>query len=284
MESNQEGAQLALGTAQLKGTYGVLSDGRIATDGQAFEVLDEAKHLGFCAVDTAPTYPNAEGLIGRSRWTGSVWTKLDGRLPVEESIARSLERLRRDTVDIVFVHDVTTLWSMPKTTMRALEALRGSVTARLGVSVYEPQELTRAIDILPVDVVQVPINAFDQRFVRQHEDGNLPTTCSYVARSVFLQGILAQPDEACARVPIELRMPLLLWAEACRQSRVAPGRAALSYVQSQRLASAIIVGGESPEQLRTIARWSRDMVPQERLRLNSSLDQWPISDPRRWTT
>lgn len=282
MKPNAEGPRLVLGTAQLKGAYGVLSDGTIPKDAQALALLHEAGQLGLSAVDTAPTYPHAEELIGRSPWTGSVWTKLDARLNPEESIARSLTRLNRDAVDVVFVHDVKSLWAMSRSARRALEKLRGSVTARLGVSVYEPHELTRAMDHFPFDVAQVPINAFDQRFPRHFEEGQLPTTCSYVARSVFLQGILAQPKQARSHVVPELRMPLELWAESCRQSGMHPGQAALTYVQSQDFASAIIVGGENTEQLRTIAQWSRAAESQDRLRVSPDFDQWPASDPRCW--
>lgn len=282
VKAYEAGPQLALGTAQLKGAYGLLSDGTIPKDSQALTLLGEARHLGLSAVDTAPAYPHAEELIGRSPWTGPVWTKFDARLNPEESIARSLIRLNRDAVDIVFVHDLTSLWQMSRAARRALESLRGSVTARLGVSVYEPHELTRALDLFPFDVAQVPINAFDQRFPRHYEEGQLPTTCSYVARSVFLQGILAQPEAARSHVVPELRMPLERWTEFCRQSGMHPGQAALTYVQSQNFASAIIVGGESAEQLRTIAQWSRATQSQDRLRVSPDFDQWPASDPRCW--
>jgi hypothetical protein len=61
-----------------------------------------------------------------------------------------------------------------------------------------------------------------------------------------------------------------------------PGHAALTYVQSQDFASAIIVGGECIEQLRTIVQWSRATEYQDRLPVSPDFDQWPDSDPRCW--
>ncbi len=279
-------ARLMLGTAQFAGDYGLLaalSTYPSDSDADALEILGAAERAGIGALDTAPVYGNAEQIIGASGWTGEVWTKLDATLRPEESVVRSLGSLRRSRLDVLYVHDVGHLLSLDRRGLAELKALRGPLVDALGVSAYGPAEVLEAMSRLDFDVVQLPVNPFDSRLVRAFETNQLPMECTYVGRSVFLQGLLAQPEEAAPRAPLELRDAIQRWQAKCRELGIAPGEAALAWALSLPFLHRVVVGAESQGQLQQVIAWSQlqrrsdiiDGIPVE--------DLWPLSDPRTWT-
>lgn len=278
--------RLVLGTAQLSSPYGLLSSRERDPNmlGEApLAVLALAQSLGIGAVDTAPVYGSSEELVGASGWSGPVWTKLDPGLQPVESVQRSLARLRRQQVDTVFVHSSATFLSQGVQFTRAVRSLRGEFARNLGLSAYEPDEVAACLAVIDFDVIQVPLNVFDTRFVDLIQDGTLPRDVTYVGRSVFLQGILAQPESALALVPPDLRDDLNSWIDLCRRIGIDPGEVALTWALSQTHFSSIIIGAEDQSQLSRIARWSTSSNRSEILATVQTRNLWPSSDPRRWS-
>jgi aryl-alcohol dehydrogenase-like predicted oxidoreductase len=279
-------ARLMLGTAQFAGHYGLLagvSANPSHPDAEALQILGAAEQAGIGSLDTAPVYGNAEQIIGASGWTGEVWTKLDPTLRPEESVIRSLESVKRSRLDVLYVHDVGHLLSLDRRGLAELNALRGPLVDALGVSAYEPEEVLEAMSRLDVDVVQLPVNPFDGRLVRALEAKQLPLECTYVGRSVFLQGLLAQPEEAAVRAPDELREAIRRWQVKCRVLGIAPGEAALAWALSLPFLNRVIVGAESQGQLQQIVSWSQLQRRSDIIEAIPVEDLWPLSDPRTWT-
>ncbi len=278
--------RLVLGTAQFAGDYGVLagaSPGLSHWDAYALAVLGAAEEAGFGALDTAPVYGDAEEIIGASAWAGEVWTKLSPGLRPEESVARSLALLNRSRLDVLYVHDVSHFLNLDRSDLAEIKALRGPLVDALGVSVYDPIDVIAALGRLDFDVVQLPINPFDTRFLRALETSLLPKQCTYVGRSVFLQGLLAQPKHASQRAPEGLRTAIRRWRLDCEELNVAPGEAALTWALSLSFLHRVIVGADSLEQLQEVVSWSQsnrcfEILPELPVR-----DLWPLSDPRTWT-
>ena len=208
--------RLVLGTAQLATPYGIVSaapSGSQPSERAAESILELAENLGLGAVDTAPAYVGAEWRIGLSPWTGPVWSKFDPGFPPGISVQRSLTALKRRRLDVAFVHDVGHFLSLSDDQVAAISRMRGNAVDKLGISVYEPWEVGRCFDRLDFDVVQFPINVLDTRFERLLHEKQLPSNVSYVGRSVFLQGILAQPEYALRRIGSELRDAVGKWCQ-----------------------------------------------------------------------
>jgi aryl-alcohol dehydrogenase-like predicted oxidoreductase len=111
----------------------------------------------------------------------------------------------------------------------------------------------------------------------------LPNECTYVGRSVFLQGLLAQPEEGALRAPDELREAIRRWQDKCRVLGIAPGEAALAWVLSLPFLNRVIVGAESLGQLQQILSWSQVQRGSDIIEAIPVEDLWPLSDPRTWT-
>jgi aryl-alcohol dehydrogenase-like predicted oxidoreductase len=274
-----------LGTAQLVEPYGIATSrtpGVQTRRTDAHATLLEAGNLGLGAVDTAPGYGKAESVIGTSRWSGPVWTKLDPGLSPDESVRRSLRSLRRSWVDVIFFHDTSQLRRLSKRELADLRSLRGRVVGELAISVYDVHEIVEAFDIIEFRMVQIPVNIFDTRLEESLGLGQLPEGLTYVARSALLQGALSHPAQAAERLPGPLADELRSWLDLCSSLAVLPGEAALTWVLSRPHVDSVIVGAEDAGQLRQLAAWSESERASEILAAIQSTNLWPHSDPRRW--
>lgn len=190
MRSSDRASRLIVGTAQLGLDYGLANvDGRPSREA-ALAMLEQAAAAGVAAFDTAPTYGDAELLIGEARVKTPVHTKLTDMVDLVGAVRSSLVRLGRERIDVLLLHrpdalvDADELWTR-------LQPLHGFEVERFGVSVYSPNEFELAIEAEWIEVIQAPISAVDRRLVH----GGLVTDAwrrgkEVIARSVFLQGAL----------------------------------------------------------------------------------------------
>jgi aryl-alcohol dehydrogenase-like predicted oxidoreductase len=194
---------LVLGTAALRTQYGVLADrSELHTQADAGALLSDAVGGGFGAIDTAPAYGDAERAIGESGCVLPVHTKLDGALTPDESLTRSLRRLRRDRVDVLAFHDPDALAPGREDVVRAAHALVGSRVGRLGASVYDAAAFAAAVRSPWITAVQAPVSVLDRRLPHELLAEAAASGVLVVARSVLFQGLLAAPiDVVRARAP-----------------------------------------------------------------------------------
>ena len=189
---------LVLGTAQFGQIYGVTNNSKNHDNKKELdEILSLFLDKGFNKLDTAQSYGNSEkmlGLIGVDEFHITSKIKFPENLSenknrVIESIERSLENLRIDSLDCLLAHNSNFLKTNKNEAIDLINSLKKkNLIKQFGVSVYEPSDL---IDTSLLEVIQFPCNIFDQRFINLNNmnDGKIIWQC----RSIFLQGILLEP-------------------------------------------------------------------------------------------
>lgn len=203
--------KLGLGTAQFGLAYGVTNArGQIPT-AEAAAIVAAAVAAGINLFDTAAAYGESEAVLGQALGPCTeveVVSKLppivsDGIGDTEimawrTAVERSLARLRRPALYALLLHRPDDLRKPGVERLgRFLEELkRAGTTAKIGVSAYDRPQIELAMDRIPLDLVQVPVNLLDQRLLL---DGTLERLngrgIEVHARSAFLQGaLLADPD------------------------------------------------------------------------------------------
>ena len=189
--------KLILGTAQLCRSYGISARaGDPNSIEYAAELIQQAELAGFEAIDTASIYGAAEEAIGLSRTQLEIHTKLDPNLGVLESVEKSLQKLQRNKLDLVYIHNVETFMLPGDSTLSILDGFRDSLVEKIGVSVYSFPEYLKASKDPRIDVIQVPHNLFDRRFDGVGRENIKKGEPEIYARSIFLQGLLlSAPDE-----------------------------------------------------------------------------------------
>ncbi len=288
-------ARLALGSVQFGLPYGIThAGGRVAED-EVGAILADAKAAGIDLLDTAAAYGDSEAVLGR-RPEARSFAVITKTLPLRRSaigpaeidaVARefdaSLARLGRDHVEGLLVHDAgdllapggAALWAM-------LEArLAAGQVRRLGVSVYDRAELDAVSARFPLALVQLPLNALDQRLDRDGTMARLAAAGIAVhVRSVFLQGLLLGDPTAAPPGPAAAAPFLRRWHAAVAAAGTTAEAAALAYAATRPGVERVVIGVHSRAHLAAAvtAFAARPVLEWAAL----ACDDPDVVDPRRW--
>lgn len=281
--------KLALGTVQFGMNYGVSNTSGKTTLAEVAAILAQANKLGIAFLDTAKAYGDAEAVLGtvlaECDAPFRIVTKvppINGRGFVRQSVVESLQALGASSVDSVLLHRAEDLLEHDKNAIYAeLQQLKAEgKTQRIGVSVYSPSVLRAVVEQFDVDIIQAPMNVFDQRLV---DSGCLALlvekNIALHVRSAFLQGLALMP---LADVPAYLQPFQSLLAQfhqLCHERKLSPLQACLDYLNAFPAIEAVVVGVNNGQQLQQLVQassqlpqldWSALSCADERL-INPSL-------------
>lgn len=256
--------KLSLGTAQFGMHYGVANSSGMVSVIEASKILSTAFEGGIQNLDTAIVYGNSEavlGEIGVSKW--KITTKLP-KIPndcddvggwVKSEIQLSLARLNVPSLHAVLLHHPHDFLGLngPKL-ISSLKSLKNNgLIHKIGVSVYDPDELTDLFSLHSFDVVQAPLNILDQRLIdsgwlsRLHEAG-----VEVQARSVFLQGLLLmRPDMRPAKFGNWGDL-WCIWDSWLLERKFSPLEGCIGFIKSVAGIDKVIVGVDDERHLREI--------------------------------
>ena len=296
-------ARLTLGTAQLGQPYGVANRRGIPTPKEVDTILETALELGVRSLDTASDYGEAEARIGdfikrhASPASFAVCSKLPriGTEPspaaveaiVSDAVESSLRRLGQDRIDCYLIHHADDLRHHGPALAEALarQRERGRVD-RIGVSVYSPDEAVAVLDYPELTVVQHPLNLLDRRLVSSGRLRELSSRGVVVhARSLLLQGLLTLSPDELPRHVTHARPIVMKLRELLAEYGVAPPDVALAFVGATEGIEQVIVGVDTPEQLRSnVAALARPLPEGLVEALATRLQEAPpeVIDPRLW--
>lgn len=276
--------EVILGTAQLVRAYGRLQRSYAPSSMEAIDLLRHAHGRGVRILDTAPTYGDAEAVIGESGLEFEIHTKILADVPVRESVERSLTRLRRDSIDLLYLHDPAVLFDAKSRILAEAQELVGTLVGSVGVSVYYPLEFDRAVQDPRVNAIQLPLNVLDRRIGDDRLRIAGTKGVRIIARSAYFQGLLVS-----ALSDVQRAMPPLVdTVEPFHHAARNLGRPlqvlALGWVAARPNISGCAVGVDSKKQLDELLNTVRERLTPEELDTLRQLDTAPdhLLDPRRW--
>jgi aryl-alcohol dehydrogenase-like predicted oxidoreductase len=217
--------------------------------------------------------------------TGAAKLTADGVAEVEKGFHGSLARLKRPSVDALLVHNAQDL--LAEDGERLWDLLQGfrrdGKVGRIGVSAYDGREIDAVTAKFPVDVVQLPVNALDQRLLLGGSLARLRAKgISVQARSAFLQGLLLMPPADVARRLPQATAAIAHWNAVCESAGTTPLVAALAFVLAQPEIDHVVIGVHSRDHLAECLMAMEMPVP---LSWDAAAcDDLEVVDPRRWAT
>ncbi len=200
--------KLAIGSAQFGLDYGVSNNAGKVSKQEVNKILNIARKSGINFIDTAITYGDSEsslGISGVSKFNiVSKLNSLDKRNKnikedIFQQINSSLYRLGVNSLYGVLIHDTKIL--LADNGDQIYKALLGlkqqGLVKKIGISIYDTKELDNILSKFEVDIVQAPMNIFDQRLISSGWNIKLKKMgIELHVRSVFLQGLLLmEPSE-----------------------------------------------------------------------------------------
>lgn len=247
-------AALGLGTAQFGMDYGISNRTGRTPEAEVARILGLAWDAGCRVLDTAAGYGESEAVLGRlfdESHPFRIVTKTpaaagNGSGPkIGEAFAAQLARLRRRRIYGLLVHRTSDLLGpFGAELYRELRALKDmGFVERIGASAYDGAEIDALLDRFDLDLVQLPVNVFDQRLVNNGRLSRLRDHgVELHARSAFLQGVLLLEPNELPEFLRPLARPLHDFRAAAEARGMSPLQAALSFVRNLDGIAVVLVG------------------------------------------
>lgn len=258
--------------------YGIANRIGMPSTVTAVQIVRAAWEGGIQTFDTAHAYGRSEELLGFSLAELGISdkAKLISKFPIDQAIDSSalrqavyasLKLLGVSCLEAMLFHRDNVIESWDSIT-DICERLRvEGLVRKFGVSTYEPKRGLAALGCHGLGALQVPGNLMDRRFDSAGIfDEAVARGMMIYLRSVFLQGLLLMdPDDLPARVAFTadaIRRTALLADEF----GIARDELALCYVRDRWPQVAVLVGAESPEQVRrNVMLWRRPVLKPDML-------------------
>ena len=257
--------KLGLGTVQWGLPYGIANQQGITTPETVAKLLIAARSHGIEVLDSASLYGKSETVLGKNKLDGfKVITKTPSFTSQRitnaqtdqlcEAFYRSLSLLSVKKVYGLLIHHADNLLipDGEKLLAEMANLKKEGLIQKIGVSVYDSIQVDSVLKMFNPDVVQLPLNVFDQRML---ESGHLQLLKSrgieIHVRSVFLQGLLLMPlnDVPSFFKPI---YPLLVrWNNDAREQGLTPHQAAIAFAKNIPHVDTVLVGLDSLSQFNT---------------------------------
>lgn len=265
--------KIALGTAQFGQNYGVANTAGQLTLEESRKILTFASSQGIDTLDTAIGYGESEsalGSIGVNGW--NIVTKLPA-LPdtcddvgawVHAQIQGSLKRLGVCQLHAVLLHRPAQLFGHhgPQLFSSLQHLVEVGLARKIGVSIYDPNELERLTGHWDLGLVQAPLNIWDRRLLESGWAHRLKAQgVELHTRSAFLQGLLLMPPDKRPTWFNQWSSLWSSWAQWLQKSQLSPLEACLRFVLSFPEIDRVVLGVDSSAHLREIVASAAGQLP-----------------------
>ena len=283
---------LTLGTAQLGMDYGVINWSGQPSQEEAQQIVAGSWALGIRCFDTAQAYGESEAVLGRclgtlpGREEARVITKLHPRITPDNSdeilvsVIRSLKRLGIRRLWGLMIHDESHLdqWT-GRFGLTLCDLQTQGVTEHLGVSVYSVERALQALQIPALDILQIPSNVFDRRFLRAGVFRRaMELKKTVFVRSVFLQGLVFPNENGLTDEFAFGRRAVHAYRDYCGLAGVSPCAFALSYALQRFWPATFVLGAETNQQITNTVE-NLENVMSFPLETSEWDKRWPQDDP-----
>lgn len=260
--------KLGLGTAQFGLDYGISNHRGQVPRREVDRILACAESAGVDLLDTACLYGDSEAVIGQtlgSRSSFRIVTKTPQfktqnvgaaqAAALRAAFDASLQHLTRQSVYGLLVHNADDLLVAGSEALyEAMLLLRetGQVQ-KIGVSVYDGRQIDAILERYSPDIVQLPINALDQRLVKSGRLSALKARGIEIhARSVLLQGLLLMSAGRLSEYFAPYRDHLQRYFRALEEIGLSPLQGALAFLNTVGEVDVAIVGVTSATELQQV--------------------------------
>ena len=290
-------SRLVIGAVQFGMPYGATNTRGQVPSREVAAILHRAHEVGIRLVDTAAGYGTSEAVLGDMlpdfpaidvvtklpAFPGSVIASADVK-EMHLAILRSLDLLRRSTLYGLLVHHSGDL-SKPggEHIVELLDRLKqDGIAERVGVSVYDIVDIDRILKSFHPDIVQMPINLFDQRFIQGgHVEQLHKAGIEVHARSIFLQGILLTETSRLSHYFSSFAKQFANYESFLDEHGITRLAACLGFIMNQSGADHVLIGVTSVNELNQIlTALSRNETLPEMSLLASG--EYELIDPRQW--
>ncbi len=285
--------KIIIGTANFGMKYGIGNNQKKLLDSDIVDIFNTAKKIGVDTIDTAISYGNSLVRLGEFGINNfKIITKFP-KIPDDqkkqtiwfyEQIESTLKQLDVNNLEAILLHYPKDILEKKNSELIhfLLNLKNEGVIKKIGVSVYEKNELEEVLEIFKPDIIQCPVNIFDNRLLEKNYLEKISKKGIEIhIRSIFLQGLLLFKRE---EIPQEFLKYYNIWEEWYNWLKIMklnPLEACIRYTNSLKSVDKIVVGINSAHHLNQITKYMRKPNLKRNPNWQNSISK-DLIDPRLW--
>ena len=245
--------KLILGTAQFGMKYGVNNKVGKIPKKEIVKILNFSKRNNISYFDTASTYGESENKLGnylkKNNNNFKIITKYSSK---KKSIIKQFYETRKltsQTPDIVLAHSYKDYISKDfQETLNHL--IKEFKLKKYGASLYSPNEYFKILKVRVPNIIQVPVNIFDKRFLEKKIISSIKKNRIEVhARSIYLQGLLFVEEKKIYRYFKNIKKIFKKTINLAENENLSLAQLSLLWVYKKKDINKIVLGIDSLSKL-----------------------------------
>ena len=284
--------KIILGTANLSTSYGL--------ENKKFDSLNDLEKIfkyfkrknQKVFIDTAQAYGKSEKVLGKVFYKNKVEYITKIRLRKNDihegkfyqKVNNSLRNLRTNKIYCLMIHNVNFLKNdktIDKIKKNLIKLKKEKIVKKYGVSIYDVKELKKIYKKFDPDVVQLPLNIFDQNKTKNSWMKKMFNQKKEIhIRSVFLQGVLLKKRDQLPTKFIKFKNHFEKWYNWLIKNKLSNFDACLNFIYNEKHISKFVIGVENFSQFKKIISFKQDRKKLFFKVLASKNKK--LIDPRKW--
>lgn len=284
--------KIIIGTANLNNNYGISEKNYLQTSELKKIINKLRKNKKKLFIDTAKSYGNSEkdlGVINKlTKYKINFVTKiklinkkLNKKFIIQETL-NSLKNLNTQIIYGLLIHNTDILKNK-----KNLEIVNSSFNflkkkkyiLKKGLSIYNLNELDKYFYKIKPEIVQIPLNVFDQRIIESKWIKIFKKNKVEIhVRSIFLQGLLLKKKFEFKGKLKKFNKYFSNWFSFLKKNKISNLNACLNFIESQKFISKFIFGINNFKQFNEIINYNRKKLNFNELRSKNQ----NLIDPRKW--
>lgn len=259
-------SKIILGGAQLGLNYGISNHIGKTQISEVKRISEISKRIQISSIDTASNYGDSEKVIGNYFSKDlNIITKISlenicknqsqASDYIKNNVETSLKNLKIDKLYGLLLHNTEYLekdsgdliWNT------IVDLKNEGIIQNIGYSIYAPEELDKFFISYKPDIVQAPLNIFDQRLKDSGWLSKLKKSNAEIhVRSIFMQGLLLMHNNERPKYFQKWNKLWNEWDKWLSNSKISPIEACIAFAFNQEEVDKIVIGISSSNDLEEI--------------------------------
>jgi len=290
MNKKKSSDRFILGTAQLGSNYGFKK--KVKTRIISNQIINEARKKNITLLDMADSYTNSIKILKKQNLKNwKICFKISHKSLLKNYrnnnflnyFFKSLKELNINNYEYFLFHNVNSLnTKFGKRIYNILNILKkNGFIKKIGISLYAPKEIEHIIEKFQIDVVQIPLNVFDQRFLKKRLLSKLKKRNIEIhVRSIFLQGLLTLKYKDLPKKFKRFKNIFNKWENFLKTNNSNAIKESLQFIYNINEIDKIVIGFDNPKQLLELFSYVSKRNSHDYSKLKSN--NLSLIDPRKW--
>ena len=279
--------KITIGCANIGNKYGIQSN--IIKKQEINKIFNFCNKHKINSFDTADHYKNSYKILNQNNFNLIIDTKIviDEKWKDYEFCLKHLLKIKKKIgdkkIDTIYIHNPTYLSNKnSKIIINNLQLLKKkNFFHKIGLSIYDFNNIHENIKKFKFDVIQCPFNIFDQRLVvEKHLQKFKKKRVKVHVRSIFLQGLLLNQNFKEKKKFQKWKIELDEYFGFLNKKRLKAIDLCLNFVLRFKKIDKIIVGINSKKHLNDILKYKKYRF--DKYNLFNHNDKKDLIDPRKW--